>query len=177
MTSEEYITKHWIPNKIWTHLTWQNHQTRLKRCAGFLEGARFADVGCACGHSTNIMSGFKEGEWTGIDFSATGIKMAKEQFPELAFRLCRSIKQLGALKPFDSVVCSELIEHVPDDKVLLVSLLRITNHQLVITTPNLAVDDPGHQRCYNEASLKELLDGLTYRIYSEGAFYFINITK
>ncbi len=177
MTAEEYITQHWIPNKIWTHLTWPKHQKRLHHCTEFLKGNRFADVGCACGHSTKMMSEFKEGDWTGIDGSGTGIVMARKLFPELTFRLCKDNKYLDELNPFDSVVCAEVIEHVEDDQEFVNALVQITSRVLVITTPNVIVDDPGHCRCYTGASLRNLFERYNHFIHSDGNYYFVVVRK
>ena len=168
MTAEEYITQHWIPNKTWTHLEWPKHQKRLRKCAELTEGDTFADVGCACGHSTDIMARFRAGLWYGIDFSETAINMARKLFPDLTF--------FGGFEKgvvFDSVVCSEVIEHVADDKEFVAQLLNITGKRLVLTTPSVEVDDPGHKRLYTMPTLWELAGGRKCHIVDEDGYFYI----
>jgi len=172
MNAEEYITKHWVPNKIWTHLEWPKHQKRLRRCAGLVEGETFADVGCACGHSTNIMAKFRVGSWCGIDFSETAVEMARKLFPDLIFST-----QLEEGTVFDSVVCSEVIEHVEDDKALVEQLLAVTRKRLVLTTPSMEVNDPGHLRLYTVPMLHEFATECKCRIVDEDGYYYTTIIK
>jgi len=172
MTAEEYITQHWIPNRTWEHLGWAKHQKRLRLCTEPLIGTTFADVGCACGHSTKIMQGFKNGTWHGVDFSETAIKMARELFPELTF----SVGLDGAI--FDSIVCSEVIEHVEDNEAFIGSLIKATKHVLLLTTPATNVDDPGHLRLYNLGMLTELVQKYgDFNIRTEDGYYYIIVRK
>jgi len=161
MDAERYITEHWIPRRIWTHLSWPRHQDRLRRCAEALpERGSLLDVGCACGHSTEIMRGFRpEASWFGADFSRTAIAHARNNFPAMTFYRLASPADLATLAPFDGVVCSEVLEHTPDDSVLAESLLRVTAGTLVVTTPWTRVSDPGHLRVYTEKTLRVLFEG------------------
>lgn len=183
MKASEYLESHWNPNTIWTHLEWPKHQARLKRCTDFLEGDTFCDVGCAVGHSTNIMRKFKPGKWSGIEFHEETVIKASAMFPDISFYYCDentyNIKgDLGLT--FDSVVCSEVIEHVKRDKLFIANLLRITGKTLVMTTPCKKVNDPGHVRLYTEESLKAVLDYLkvkNYQIIKEFPFFYIVVNK
>ncbi|HJX73822.1 MAG TPA: methyltransferase domain-containing protein [Candidatus Deferrimicrobiaceae bacterium] len=160
MDAETYITKHWIPKRVWTHLAWPRHQERLRRCAELMPAAgRVLDVGCACGHSTEIMRRFRpEVSWSGADFSKTAIARAKGRFPGLSFYYMLSARHLEMFEPFDGVICSEVLEHTTDDAALAGVLLRITAGTLVVTTPWAKVSDPGHLRVYTEKSLRALFE-------------------
>lgn len=160
MDAEAYITRHWIPNRIWTHLAWPRHQERLRRCAEALPASgKFLDVGCACGHSTEIMRGFRPAAfWFGADFSKTAITHARSLFPAIGFYTLACPADFVRLGPFDGVVCSEVLEHSPDDTALAEALLNITAGTLVVTTPWVKVSDPGHLRIYTEKSLRALFE-------------------
>lgn len=179
MTAEEYIYEHWVPNKVWTHLEWPKHQKRLKICAEQMKGYDFADIGCACGHSTEIMNHYKKGSWTGIDGSVTAIKKATEWFPDKSFHYVDGFNYRGAIgRKFDSVVCSEVIEHIKNEKALLMGLLNVANFNIVITTPNKKVSDPGHCKVYDHDSILKLLNDCNvkkFKIRSIDTFWYIVI--
>lgn len=171
MDVNSYI-EHYEKRKNWTHLSWPKHQERLKECAMNLVGHKFADVGCVFGHSTHYLSKFKPGDWTGIDFSRRAIVGSIQNFPKLKFMFLNSMKDLDSIESFDSVVCSEVIEHVEDDRSLLNKLLEITKKILVITTPCVSVISVGHLRLYDKEMLEKLFEGLKYKLYKKGTFWY-----
>jgi len=175
MKVREYLENHWIKNKIWTHDKWPKHQLRLKMCAAFLEGKKFIDVGCCLGHSTHYMKKFFPGEWSGLEFWEEAVIKAQKLFSDITFYYSSDFNLLPICGKFDGVVCSETMEHVEYDKELLKSLINITKKVLVMTTPNLYINDPGHLRVYTEESLAELFKGFNYTIHSIGTFFYIVI--
>ena len=79
---------------------------------------------------------------------------------------------------FDSVVCSEVLEHIDEDWKLLQGLMRITKNILVISTPCIPIDDPGHLRLYTKDSLSELLGvnkKYNYEIVEDKPFFFAKV--
>lgn len=175
MRAKDYLENHWIKNKIWTHLEWPKHQNRLKTCASYLEGKSFIDIGCGLGHSTHHMKKFLPGNWSGLEFMQEVIKEAEKLFPEITFYYAKDFNFLPVCGQFDGVVCSEVIEHVKNDKGLIKSLLEITKRVLIITTPCVKVDDPGHLRLYNEKTLEKLFNGLNFKINKIYPFFYIVI--
>ncbi|OGD09407.1 MAG: hypothetical protein A2Y86_05360 [Candidatus Aminicenantes bacterium RBG_13_62_12] len=179
MDAETYITSHWIPRRVWTHLAWPRHQERLRRCAELMPPAgRVLDVGCACGHSTEIMRRFRpELEWSGADFSRTGITMAAVFFKHMKFYLVPQPNDLSNVGKFDGVVCSEVLEHTPDDGALVDALIQVAAGTLVMTTPWARVSDPGHLRVYTEEALLALFAKPghpgTLRIEREDKFFYL----
>ncbi|HZX09940.1 MAG TPA: class I SAM-dependent methyltransferase [Acidobacteriota bacterium] len=176
MNAKKYI-EHWEKNKVWTHLKWPKHQNRFKTIASFLKGETFIDIGCAYGHSTYWLKKFRDGKWAGLDFSKKAIKIAKEYFKEMNFFYLENIENLKGFMQFDGVVCSEVIEHVEDDVSLVEGLLGITKKILVITTPCVKIDDPGHLRLYTEEMLHNLFKETNHKVYKRRPFWYVVVRK
>ena len=173
MKAKDYIEKHWIKNKIWTHLELPKHQIRLKTCASYLEGERFIDIGCALGHSTNILKKFCPGAWSGLEFWQKVIPQAAELFPEILFYYSNDFNLLSICGQYDSIVCSEVIEHIEDDQALIDGLISITKKVLVVSTPCIKVNDPGHLRLYTEGALEKLFVGQDFKIIKTSEFFYV----
>jgi len=177
MRAKDYLKNHWIKNEMWTHLEWPKHQNRLRACASYLEGERFIDVGCALGHSTDIMKKFMPGNWSGLEFMQEAVEKAKELFPDITFYYSKDFDFLPVCGQFDGVVCSEVIEHVEHDKELIKGLIDITDKILVITTPSIKVNDPGHLRVYTEKTLSKLFNGYDFGIIKKDTFFYGIVRK
>lgn len=98
------------------------------------------DFGCGRGWMAQFLSAF--GSVTGIDFSASSIKFAQENYGQYGQFVLADPKlpQLGlsGSGAFDLVVCSEVIEHVPDHLALLrqINELLKPGGWFILTTPN-----------------------------------------
>jgi 2-polyprenyl-3-methyl-5-hydroxy-6-metoxy-1,4-benzoquinol methylase len=174
LSPAQYL-EHWQKRKVWTHLEYPKHRKRLNWCADQCVGASFADVGCMFGHSTAIMAERKRGAWVGIDFTTEAIIKAWQIFPTLSFLFLPDVNALSLAGEYDSIVCSEVIEHVPDDRGLVLALLGMARHRVIMTTPTIDAQDPGHLRIYTDESLRETLDGFRYSIERDESFFYITI--
>jgi 2-polyprenyl-3-methyl-5-hydroxy-6-metoxy-1,4-benzoquinol methylase len=172
MEADKYFD-HWAGKKIWTHLNWPKHQERFRTIAAFLEGSRCVDIGCCFGHSTAILGGLYPAEWTGVDFSTRAILKAIEFFPNGHWIYCSDFQDLARLGRWDTVVCSEVMEHVAKDQELVDALFAITSKMLILTTPCVHVNDPGHLRVYDVHSLGRLLLGRQFTIQTKGQFFYV----
>jgi len=184
MDAEDYLTNHWIKNKVWRNLVSEKHQERFRTICSFLEGQTFIDIGCALGHSTAHLHNYKEGIWSGMEFSRMIARKARKMFPLYPIYYGRNFDLIKSTKGkrFDSVVCSEVIEHVEEDQALFDGLLSLTKKVLVITTPNRKVGDPGHLRIYEANDLLQLFNnnGLkvrSFQVLSRRTFFYMVIRK
>lgn len=173
MNAVQYL-EHWKKNRVWMHLLWPKHQRRFELCAASVLGENFIDVGCVFGHSTAELAKFRPGVWTGLDFVEEAIRRGRELFPEREFIFSPDYDMGRACggRVFDSVVCSEVIEHIPEDAEFIRQLIRIAGRRIVLTTPNRRVSDPGHLRTYTERTLEALLNGCNHEIFSDGPFFY-----
>jgi len=177
LSAEEYCQRHWIGKEVYKHIAWPKHQKRIKMCADMVVGTNNADVGCACGDMTVRLLELVGGTWTGFDFSQSAVDMAVQRFPDMAFVLLEDYNLNGLEGTFDTVVCSEVIEHVEDDKAFLQFLYGVATKRVVLTTPNKHVTDPGHLRLYTENTLHKLMAGLNHTIHREDTFFYCRIDK
>jgi len=177
MEATEYL-KHWKPVNKDRLLGCAKHQERFNTCVGYIKGDSYVDVGCAEGHSTNIMKGMHPGDWTGIDFCPTTINGAAIKFPEIKFEFIDKIENLDAAGKFDSVICSEVIEHVENDRLMVEKLITITGKILIMTTPSVGVKSVGHLRLYDESSLAALFIKYgTFEIVKKHPFFYMIYRK
>lgn len=106
-------------------------------------GLKILDLGCGRGWMAPFLQSL--GTVIGIDFSLEGIRFAQENYSDFAtFVLAdASLPTLGLPRGglFDVVVCSEVIEHVPDQMALLEQIAGFLHPGgwLMLTTPNGSV--------------------------------------
>jgi len=177
MNASEYMV-HWRKKKIWNNLKLHYHQSRFRKCAELAVGKRIVDVGCALGHSTEWLRKMKPGaKWHGLDFDKAAVRDARKLFPNLRFSYSPTIIDFANFfeKGFDSVVCSEVIEHVEDDAEFVHHLKRVARRRVVLTTPVKYVNDPGHLRLYSEADLRGLCAPERCEITRDKMFYYVLI--
>jgi trans-aconitate methyltransferase len=174
LTPDQYF-EHWKAREIWTHLEQPKHRKRLYWCADQCVGETFADIGCMLGHSTAIMARRHPGAWTGFDFSAKAIEGASGLFPELRFMYAERPELLTGWSKFDSVVCSEVIEHIEDDAAFLSLLMGIAAKRLILTTPCINAQDPGHVRIYTRETLDALFEGYGAVVDKDDSFFYVTI--
>jgi len=176
MTADEYLMGHWREKRIWEHnSTRPHHLRRFAFIAKNLEGQRFLDCGCAFGHSTAQLENMYPGSWEGADFSEAGIAEARRTFPAIPFHYAADWSALPTLGRFDSIVLSEVLEHVPDDRGLVTTLMTMTP-RLIVTTPCRNVGDPGHVRLYTRETLAQLFDGYTHTLDQDDTFFLTVVT-
>lgn len=101
---------------------------------------KILDLGCGRGWMAPFLSQF--GKVTGIDFSPAGIKLGQEIYGRYGNFILADPQSprlgLPATTSFDLVVCSEVIEHVPNPEDLLkqIKAFLLPEGWCIATTPN-----------------------------------------
>lgn len=161
MKASEYQETHWYKNEIWNNLERPKHQMRFQLIVDEIKGKSVVDVGCGLGHSTKIMKKMTKGlSWTGVGFYKRSVDDGKKLFKNFKLVYCpeETLDLEEALKKkFDTVICSEVLEHVPKQVLLIKRLLAIAKKRIIITTPCVYVNDPGHLRIYDETMIGNLM--------------------
>jgi SAM-dependent methyltransferase len=116
-------------------------RARMGRLVRHAPGGRFLDVGCNGGF---MMEAARERgfEAHGVELDAVSLAYAREHFPENTYFHGR-IEDYAPPAAFDAVVCSEVIEHVPDAYgfTAAIAALMKPGAVLYLTTPDI-----GHWR-------------------------------
>jgi ubiquinone/menaquinone biosynthesis C-methylase UbiE len=122
-----------------TPVTYRDHlMDRYKLLFDWLpEGGPVLDVGCGNGIFTQHLAK-KASPAYGIDHHDGNLEWAREQFPHVNF-----VKAEGEKLPFDdeffqSVVCTEVLEHTRDDRATLREIHRVLKPggTLLLSTPH-----------------------------------------
>lgn len=107
------------------------------------QGDKVLDLGCGNGRLFGLLRD-KNINYTGVDSSEELIKIAKEKYPEDAFRF--SVAEAISLPfpddSFDKIYCIAVLHHIPSDKFrakFLEEIKRILKHKglLILTVWNL----------------------------------------
>ena len=112
----------------------ENHRRRTGA-----ERLRVLDVGCGCGN-ISIPLGSLGHEVVGIDLDPESIQTATERnpFPDRVSFIATRAEELDLDQPFDAIVATEVVEHVPEPFRLLDDLRRALKPDgiMVVTIPN-----------------------------------------
>lgn len=104
------------------------------------ETLRVLDVGCGNGSQLALPLARRGFQVTGIDTDSRSIEHARQEASNLnnADFICGPVEQLEDARPFDVVILSEVLEHVPEPSSLLAaSVRRMTpNGLMIVTVPN-----------------------------------------
>lgn len=137
------------------------------------------DVGCGQGSLlAEIHRKFPQVKLYGSDFSTSAIRMARQQAPSGTY-LVFDLERGGLSCQFDLVICSEVLEHIPDDRTALRHLAQMTGKYLVISTVQgrmrrFEAKAVGHVRNYAYGELVRKVEetGLQVRKVIEWGFPF-----
>ena len=115
-----------------------------------LDGLRILDVGCGRGWLTNLVSAHGHAE--GVEPVPSVIDHARKLYPKLRFHVgtVGNVLEQHDFKPFDLVVSSEVIEHVPDAaKPVFIGQIRQVlkpGGVVIITTPRKEIQPQLQER-------------------------------
>jgi glycosyltransferase involved in cell wall biosynthesis len=145
------------------------HLARYQLASPFVEGKRVLDVACGEGFGAYFLAEkCGAASVAGVDISLVAIDAARANFAHenITFHQHDALK-LGELfhEPFDTIVCSETIEHLADPQAFLRQLQQLTHAEstIIITCPNDAYYfgagatlNKFHQRAYSFSEFREL---------------------
>ncbi len=153
-------------------------------------GAQLLDIGSGLGDFVAAFHArFPKNEAVGIELSGTGVLTASRKVPQARFYQ-RDL--LMPVKPTDTAgisathaVCSEVLEHLDDPRILLENAARYLAPQcrLIVTVPGGPMAEfyqhIGHRRHYRARELKEALEqaGFTVERVAAPGFPFFNLFR
>ncbi|MEX2282880.1 MAG: class I SAM-dependent methyltransferase, partial [Gemmatimonadota bacterium] len=108
----------------------------LTRLAEAHPGDRLLEVGCGGGH---VLEQFSQARRFGVDLSETMLARAGKRLRSNAVLLRASADALPfRAGSFDIVLCTEVLEHVPDPAAVIRELLRVSapGARIVVSIPN-----------------------------------------
>jgi SAM-dependent methyltransferase len=110
------------------------------------DGAKVLDMGCGAGHLSRLLADRGLQHYVGFDFSVKRLEQARVLVPEFRFEVAdASTTDLFDTVEFNTVVCTEFLEHLDGD---LEILARIHSGARVLgTVPNY--DAHGHVRFFD----------------------------
>lgn len=128
----------------------------------WVEGKDIIDVGCGTGHLVDELVK-RYYNVTGTDILNLALKITKKKVGEKANILKDNIQNTRISTKFDTVICSEVLEHLKDDESAISNLIKLTKIGgcIVITVPahkwlfGLHDERLGHLRRYTK---RELID-------------------
>lgn len=136
------------------------------------------DVGCGQGSFLQeLQAEFPNIEPYGIDISPSAVELAKKRVAGGRFCVLDITESVFHQK-CDLVVCSEVLEHIPDDVTALQNLRKMTNKFLLVSTPQGRMrqfeKQVGHVRNYARGELVEKIEssGFTVVLVVEWGFPF-----
>jgi SAM-dependent methyltransferase len=151
---------------------------------------RLLELGCGQGDfSRDLEATYADIEIAGLDLSATGVKIAKRKVPKGRFFVCDMSKPMkpppGLAGWATHAVCSEVLEHVDDPKMVLANArsLFAPGCKLAITVPGgpmSAFDHHiGHRGHFTVERLTRVIRGagLDPALVSGAGFPFFNLYR
>ena len=144
----------------------------LKRANIGLRGKRILDIGF--GPGLIILSMHRENHIYGVEIAESAVKYAQRRAAQLGFERYdfRVYKGTGAIDfpdgMFDVIICSHVLEHVPDDKFLLSEIKRLMSPN-AIAIINVPINEgkyshPRHVRKYTVDGFLSLLAENGFRV-------------
>ena len=143
------------------HIYWNNIEKALKN-----KRSKILDIGCGPGLKSFVLS--KKHKVIGFDVDKKQVGAWKKYNCNLFLASAEEIPI--KTKSFDTILCTEVLEHVKDYKKLLNDVLRIIKKQgrIIITTPNAATNRSGekygHFKEFRIEELKKLFQKNNLRI-------------
>lgn len=109
---------------------------------------RICDFGCGAGDSFPVYrDAWPSAELIGVDFSSSAIELCRERYGDIANFICGDV---NAVPVVDTIVCSNVLEHLDDDKGIVAKLLPKCKSLNIIVPYNEYPLTEEHVRSYRE---------------------------
>jgi len=126
----------------------------------WIEGKNVIDIGCGTGHLVNELVR-RHYRVTATDILDLSIKITKEKIGKKANVIKDDIKNTHIDAKFDTVICSDVLEHLKDDERAIKNLVKLTKIGgcIIVTLPahkwlfGFHDERMGHQRRYTKIEL------------------------
>jgi ubiquinone/menaquinone biosynthesis C-methylase UbiE len=154
-----------------TYGPFSRHLRRIiKQIIKPLEFETVLDVGCGQGSFLEeLQLEFPCIRPYGIDMSSSAVELARKRVPSGRFCVL-DISEKFLDEKWDLVLCSEVLEHIPDDLTVLQNLRKMTGKYLLISTPQGRMREfekqVGHVRNYASGELVRKIESSGFKILS-----------
>lgn len=138
--------------------------------------ASILDAGCGAGHMlASLREHFPSARLAGVDDSGATVVENRRRLPWARFEQL-DLARAPLDEKFDAVVCSEVLEHIPDDVAALQHLVAMTGRLLLLTVPTGRLYPLeagfGHLRHYRLDELCARIESLGLRVERAEAWGF-----
>jgi 2-polyprenyl-3-methyl-5-hydroxy-6-metoxy-1,4-benzoquinol methylase len=147
------------------------HLRRLiKKMIRPLKFQSILDIGCGQGSLlAELRLEFPHIKTSGVDVSASAVELARRRVPGGDFQVL-DIATASLSVKYDLAVCSEVLEHVPDDVTAIQNLRKMTKEYLLVSTPQGQMRDfekqIGHVRNYARGELVNKIKSSGFTVVS-----------
>lgn len=104
------------------------HTNKLKNVLNYIpiSSKKILDVGCASGWFVfQVAKAFRKARCFGIDIYKEAIAYAQKEYPHIEFKVADAHKIPYKSSAFDTVICTEVLEHVDDPEAVLLEIKRV----------------------------------------------------
>lgn len=116
------------------------------------------DVGCGEGSLIRALQPDRPGRYAGADFSEAALAIARRRSPDAEFFHLDLVRG-GLDRRFDLVLCTDVVEHIEDDRAAIANLAAMTGKYLLVATLQGRMRPfearVGHVRNYRHGELQE----------------------
>ncbi|EIQ01654.1 methylase involved in ubiquinone/menaquinone biosynthesis [Opitutaceae bacterium TAV1] len=114
----------------------QNFQRTLLKAVRQLAPETLLDAGCGEGFNLSMINGHHSAKLYGIDLSSQAVSLAKKRIPDAEVQTGSVYSIPYADNSFDTVLCTEVLEHLDNPEHAISELLRVSNRYVVATVPH-----------------------------------------
>ena len=134
----EFTGERVVPGKVEPDL-FNEHLSRYRFAQPLVKGRLALDLGCGTGYGAAILAESAR-QVLGLDISKESVAFARGKYvaPNVEFFVSDCNHLAVRSGSIDTVVCMEVIEHLPDQETLMEEVCRVLRPEgiLVISTPN-----------------------------------------